>query len=423
MALQSPSTEPPEFPRPPLNGHYGSKVLFNAADEDIRNGIWGPWYWFAKCTGQLFAVVPGTGKYVTWLHHLPNVISIFLFVIRSIFLLYVMMKAKALSIFWSYVTVVFFMSLHAMVSAITLLKYKTDRFVPKVIAYMRKASFDRMTPVPKMGIIRNIFTVLIFVVPSLVYIFECFIRYSNDEEVFSEYYSGNSTFRNSIYGDMHFLYFFDAIIVLWGSFLSAAVMILYLLANDALCREYAIFNKELTAHVKDGTITNLTNIKSFQSQLIDYLCMACYLNTVSNAIVNLTFMAGIMTQIAAQFALYSFSAHMTGAQSTLYGIWTAQSILFLVYSLKKPSELHNMMTETKHLIWLDHGIWSKCSDQQVQQIARNISERISAVDYASKGMTSTRAANYLFNAVLIVIPFFVDILGGYKYVEPGLPAN
>uniref|UniRef100_A0A7E4VR34 ABC transmembrane type-1 domain-containing protein n=1 Tax=Panagrellus redivivus TaxID=6233 RepID=A0A7E4VR34_PANRE len=173
-------------------------------------------------------------------------------------------------------------------------------------------------------------------------------------------------------------------------------MILYLLANNSLCREYAIFNKELTAHINDGSIIDLSIIKSFQSQLIDYLRLACYLNNISNAIVNLTFMAGIMTQIAAQFALYSFSTHMSTAQN---------------------------MTETKHHIWLDQGIWSKCSNPEVHTVARNIVDRIATVDYASKGMTSTRAGNYLFNAVLIVIPFFVDILGGYKYIDSTVPAH
>ena len=56
------------------------------------------------------------------------------------------------------------------------------------------------------------------------------------------------------------------------------------------------------------------------------------------------------------------------------------------------------------MIWLDRGIWNSCDDDRVQATARNITDRIKSVDYASKGLTPMRAANIILNAVSVFEP-------------------
>ena len=63
------------------------------------------------------------------------------------------------------------------------------------------------------------------------------------------------------------------------------------------------------------------------------------------------------------------------------------------------------MNETTALIWLDQGIWSRNDDPLVREVARSMTTRIDSVDYASKGMSPTRASNIVFNAVSCVFHF------------------
>uniref|UniRef100_A0A7E4VQA8 Gamma-secretase subunit PEN-2 n=1 Tax=Panagrellus redivivus TaxID=6233 RepID=A0A7E4VQA8_PANRE len=150
MSSRSPSNPPPMFPRQ-MNHDSASNVLLNPTDTNVRNAIWGPWYWFAKCTFQFFSVPPEAPKFVKFLSNLPNLITLGVFIVRSVFLLYVMMRSK-------------------------------------------------ISRVPGKSLLKCTVTVLTFTVPAAIYIIECFIRYSKHEEKFNSYYAGNSTQLNSIYG-------------------------------------------------------------------------------------------------------------------------------------------------------------------------------------------------------------------------------
>lgn len=57
------------------------------------------------------------------------------------------------------------------------------------------------------------------------------------------------------------------------------------------------------------------------------------------------------------------------------------------------------MNETTALLWLDQGIWSRSDDPLIREVARSMTTRIDSVDYASKGMSPTRASNIVFNVV------------------------
>uniref|UniRef100_A0AC35FC98 Gustatory receptor n=1 Tax=Panagrolaimus sp. PS1159 TaxID=55785 RepID=A0AC35FC98_9BILA len=219
----------------------------------------------------------------------------------------------------------------------------------------------------------------------------------------------------SIFGGKK-LFFIDGIIILWGAYISASALTVYLLANRAICRQYHAFNGVIKQHINDGSITNYEVIKELESQIIDFMSTACYITNTTAFLVDLTFMTGIFIQISAQFALRAFSITNEPIQNGIFGVWIAESIVLLVLATKRPATLQSLLNETTDMIWLDQGIWKTCDNVLIRETARNISDRIKSVDYASKGLTPTRAANIVFNAVLLIIPFFIDIVAAYKYL-------
>ena len=76
------------------------------------------------------------------------------------------------------------------------------------------------------------------------------------------------------------------------------------------------------------------------------------------------------------------------------------------------------MNETTAILWLDQGIWSRNEDPLVREVARSMTTRIDSVDYASKGMSPTRASNIVFNAVSSILPYF-----GYNNMKLKLTMN
>uniref|UniRef100_A0AC34FKL2 Uncharacterized protein n=1 Tax=Panagrolaimus sp. ES5 TaxID=591445 RepID=A0AC34FKL2_9BILA len=150
-------------------------------------------------------------------------------------------------------------------------------------------------------------------------------------------------FRESIFGGIK-LFIIDGIIILWGSYISACALTVYLLANRAICRQYHAFNKVLKQHIDDGSITNYAVIKEFESQIIDFMSTACYITNTTAFLVDLTFMTGIFIQISAQFALRAFSITMEPIQNGIFGVWVAESIVLLVVATKRPATLQSLVS-------------------------------------------------------------------------------
>uniref|UniRef100_A0A7E4WC36 Gustatory receptor n=1 Tax=Panagrellus redivivus TaxID=6233 RepID=A0A7E4WC36_PANRE len=420
MALNSPTTDPPMFARPAHQRCFNSaKSIHDASDSQYRSAIFGPWYWFAVLTGMMVPVKQTSNKCLIFLQFLPNILSILFLLVRAVYYMLQMGGAHALTIEWAKLQVVFFTALHGLVSCIILTTFKQGRFSEKMVQYMRNASLNRMSKAPIRAFLSKFIVVLILVIPVVIYVMQVWLTFNDTFSFLStpEGWRNASAKAKNGYRLSLGINIVDSILVLWGSIPSAAVLILYLLANATVCREYQYFRKEFKAHVIDGTITQLHIMKSFQSQLIDFLTVACYLNNVTSGILQVTFMAGLMCQIASQYALHSFANELTPIQLAWYSFALAQSIAFLVYSMRRPGLLQNELTKTTHLVMLDQGIWQKSEDNMVKRIAKNISARLKSVDYAAKGVSSSKAANVVFIGVMIIIPFFVDILSGYKPIS------
>uniref|UniRef100_A0A7E4V7X5 Gustatory receptor n=1 Tax=Panagrellus redivivus TaxID=6233 RepID=A0A7E4V7X5_PANRE len=420
MALNSPTTYSPIFDRPAHQRCCNSaKSIRNATDAQYRSAIFGPWYWFAVWTGMLVPVKETSNKFFLLVQFLPNALSTIILLIRANYFVFQMGNAHALTLEWAKLQVIFFTALHGFISCAILTTFKRGRFVEKMVQYMRNASLNRMSKAPIQAFFSKIIVVLILVIPVLIYVMQVWLTFNDTFSFLStpEGWQNASAEAKNGYRLSLAINIVDSILVIWGTIPSAAVLILYLLANATVCREYRYFRKEFKAHVKDGTITQLHIIKSFQSQLIDFLTAACYLNNVANGILNITFMAGLMCQIASQYALHSYSSELTPIQLAWFSFALAQSIAFLVYSMRRPGLLQNELTKTTYLVMLDQGIWQKSDDALVKRIAKNIAARLKSVDYTVKGAFSSKAANTVFIAVMIIIPFFVNILAGYKPIS------
>lgn len=161
------------------------------------------------------------------------------------------------------------------------------------------------------------------------------------------------------------LFFLDGIIIVIGAFLGANALVVYLHANRAICKEYKKFNDKLKDHIKDGSIL-VSNVlvlvlkvknccfmniffqqrpvmKSFESQLIDYISTARFINNTASFLMDVTFMAGLFIQICAQFSLKGYGPRMYSIQNTMMGVWTAQSIYYIFLATKSPAFLQELV--------------------------------------------------------------------------------
>uniref|UniRef100_A0AC35F7A5 Gustatory receptor n=1 Tax=Panagrolaimus sp. PS1159 TaxID=55785 RepID=A0AC35F7A5_9BILA len=344
-------------------------------------------------------------------------------------------KSTALSLDWSYDTILFFLALHSAVSALALIVFNKGNYIQKSIEKIRHSSRNIIIKRKLIHLIFNLNIFVIFLLPAAFYIagnFEILDHDLKDLENHNPPIPINKTIKiRKTIAVGRIISIIDAIINLWGSYISACALTVYLLANRAICRQYHSFNKILKSHIIDGSIMNYQVIKEHESQIIDFMSSACYITNTTAFLINLTFMTGILAQISAQFALRAFSLRilaqisaqfalrafsLSAIENVIFGIWTAQSIVLLVVSTKRPAILQSLLNETIEMIWLDQGIWETCDDLLIRETARNISDRIGSVDYASKGLTPTRASNLVFNAVLLIIPFFIDIVAANKYL-------
>uniref|UniRef100_A0AC34RBQ9 Gustatory receptor n=1 Tax=Panagrolaimus sp. JU765 TaxID=591449 RepID=A0AC34RBQ9_9BILA len=112
-------------------------------------------------------------------------------------------------------------------------------------------------------------------------------------------------FRKSMFGKQQ-LFFLDCIIIFIGAYLVANALALYYLANQAICREYEKFNQQLKDHIADGSILQLHVMKTYESQLINYLSTARFITNTASFLMDVTFMAGLFIQISSQFALKGY---------------------------------------------------------------------------------------------------------------------
>jgi len=405
--------------------HHPQPVDFNSqypnveSDDEIRNKIWGPYYKVALTTLQIGRFDEDAAKGKKFCSFLPNIIVILVLLARGIYMLIRMSGSISLSLYWAYSGILFFTALHGLIGALALLVCKSKNYFGNTIDMIRITTRNNVSPGRKIDNFVPLFVYGFVIIPMLFFIAENYSMYDKDvtDILAIPNVTANETarFRESLFGD-HKYFFLDGIMIVIGAYIGANAMVVYLHANRAICYEYKKFNKRIQDHIKDGSITQRHVIKELESQLIDYISTARFINNTTSFLMDVTFMAGLFIQICSQFALKGYGTRMYSIQNTMMGLWTAQSVYFLFIATKRPAVLQELMNETTAILWLDQGIWSRNEDPLVREVARSMTTRIDSVDYASKGMSPTRASNIVFNAIMFVIPFFVDIIAAYKYI-------
>uniref|UniRef100_A0A7E4VC46 Gustatory receptor n=1 Tax=Panagrellus redivivus TaxID=6233 RepID=A0A7E4VC46_PANRE len=378
----------------------------NISDSEMRKGIWGPWYWFVSAFGLVFpAPKKESSLFATLLLFVPNLIVLAVLAVRAGNIMYIMSITRAVSFSWAYMTILFSLSIHALTCAATLTWYKHGNFFNKMTAHIRELAVDNFETVPKLDLILQVLVIAVGCFPS-------YILYIVDSFSLGRHYSvnGDNDYVTGIYRDILGLYIADVVVVILSAYVTSAVFIVYLLSNSAVCRHYDSFLKKLTTAVKDGTISKVDNLKHFDKQLIHLLSSICYLNTVNQWMLSISFVTSIVMQICAQLSLTSFSSTMHGVEYGLFALWFLQSVVFMIFSLKKPGIFYEKLVETKHLLWLDQGVWSKSTDVRVLDIAEGMIHRIETVDYPAKGMA--QVGSRIFGLILMIIPLLVAILAG-----------
>uniref|UniRef100_A0AC35FD38 Gustatory receptor n=2 Tax=Panagrolaimus sp. PS1159 TaxID=55785 RepID=A0AC35FD38_9BILA len=239
--------------------------------------------------------------------------------------------------------------------------------------------------------------------PAILSVIENYVMYDRDLTDLKNRHPSvpsneTATFRSSMFGGKT-LYFIDGIFIIWGAFLSTCALLTYLLANRAICRQYDYFNQKLRKHCENGSIKNLSTMKSFETQFIDLLQTATFITNNSVVLLNVTFICGLYIHITSQFALRAFLNSFQFIQLSLFGLWFAQSMMLLVLSLGRPSALRSLMKETNEVLLLEQRIWN--DDPAIREIAFNISYKIQTIDYASKGMTPIKAGSICYTLQIL----------------------
>uniref|UniRef100_A0AC35GNH3 Uncharacterized protein n=1 Tax=Panagrolaimus sp. PS1159 TaxID=55785 RepID=A0AC35GNH3_9BILA len=218
-------------------------------------------------------------------------------------------------------------------------------------------------------------------------------------------------FRKSMF-EVQYLFCLDIIIIIWGAYLSAVCLTVYMCTNDALCQEYKNFLKKLQSRVNDRSVMKVEIIESIEAQFIDYLKLAKFINENILKIWGICFIIGVFSYLISQFCLKNFGDFL-GKDKATFVIWLITSICLLGVAVNTPATFSSLIIETIDIFYLDHGIWRECTDEKVKSVVRDILSRLKDADYGSKGVSFGSAGTILFNLILIVIPFVVNLLSPY----------
>uniref|UniRef100_A0AC34FHW5 Uncharacterized protein n=1 Tax=Panagrolaimus sp. ES5 TaxID=591445 RepID=A0AC34FHW5_9BILA len=182
--------------------------------------------------------------------------------------------------------------------------------------------------------------------------------------------------------------------------------------NDAICQEYKNFLKMLQSQVDDKSVMKVEVVENIEAQLIDYLKLAKFINENVLRILEICFIIGIFSYLISQFCIKTFGDFI-GKDNTTFTIWLLISICLLGIAVKTPATFRFLINETVDIFYLDHGIWRECGDEKVKSVVRDILSRLKDADYGSKGISFSSAGAILFNLIVIVIPFVVNLLSPY----------
>ena len=61
-------------------------------------------------------------------------------------------------------------------------------------------------------------------------------------------------FSLPLIGGSKYFFFIDAVAIVWGAYTSASALVVYLLANKAICSQYESFNNHIKKRLEDGSI-------------------------------------------------------------------------------------------------------------------------------------------------------------------------
>uniref|UniRef100_A0AC35GRV4 Gustatory receptor n=1 Tax=Panagrolaimus sp. PS1159 TaxID=55785 RepID=A0AC35GRV4_9BILA len=351
-----------------------------------------------------------------------KITSIIIFVVgflpllfRTIFLLGKLGETTLFSLNWAYTFPLAVLSMHSIVSFVTLFMLALSNFYNEFTKKYTKIIHNEVpkgTPHIAAHVILGIFMAF-FITAQLFFVYE-------NSQTFDHYVTdvtnSSATFRNSILGPAD-IYRLDTIVVLWATFVSALALIIYNLVADTVVKACEKLNLELKKTAESGELDNPESLNRYGNQQLQLLELASFGFSYFGILATFTFIAGFVTHVLIAFVTRSFIEDILPLTKIFSFMFMALGLFMLLVGVKRTSDFANELSKTSNIILFEPTIFSD-GNEKLSLIATNIVFRIEHSHYLPKVFSSFKINEKFFQRAFLLIPFIIEYLNAFKKEIP-----